>query len=88
MSVKRGKKTVTKLSIKKGKTVTVKSTVTKVSNKLTLKKHRIVIYESDNPKIATVGAKNGKLKGVRKGSCYIYAYAQNGLYKRIKVTVN
>ena len=26
-------------------------------------------------------------KGRKKGTCYIYAYAQNGVYKRIKINV-
>ena len=29
----------------------------------------------------------GVVKGVSKGSCYVYAYAQNGVCKKIKVTV-
>ena len=60
--------------------------MTKASKKLKLKKHRKVMYESSNRKIATVTSK-GKIKGIKKGSCYIYAYAQNGISKRIKVTV-
>ena len=43
-------------------------------------------YESSNPSIATVN-KSGKIKGKKKGKCDIYIYAQNGLYKKIKVTV-
>ena len=43
-------------------------------------------YESTNPSIAIVN-KKGKIKGVKKGICEIYIYAQNGLYKKIKVTV-
>jgi uncharacterized protein YjdB len=73
--------------VKKGKTVTVKSTVAKVSKSLTLKVHRSVRYESSNKKIATVTSK-GTIKGVRKGTCYIYVYAQNGVARKIKVTVN
>ena len=80
------KKAVSKVTVKKGKTVTVKNLVTKASKKLKLKKHRKVMYESSNRKIATVTSK-GKIKGIKKGSCYIYAYAQNGISKRIKVTV-
>lgn len=43
-------------------------------------------YESTNKKIATV-SKKGVIKGIKKGSCYVYVYTQNGLYKRIKVRV-
>ena len=66
--------------------VTVKNVVTKASKKLKLKTHRRVRYESSNSKIATVTSK-GKIKGIKKGTCYIYAYAQNGVAKKIKVTV-
>ncbi len=31
--------------------------------------------------------KKGKIKGKNKGSCYVYAYAQNGVFSKIKVTV-
>ncbi len=43
-------------------------------------------FETSNKDIATVDS-SGKIKGVAKGTCYIYAYAQNGVYKKIKVTV-
>ena len=86
VTVKKGKKAVSKVTVKKGKTVTVKSSVTKASKKLKLKKHRVVKYESSNKKIATVTSK-GKIKGIKKGTAYVYAYAQNGVAKRIKVTV-
>jgi len=86
VTVKKGTKAYSKVTVKKGKTITVKSTVTKASKKLTLKTHRKVLYESTNTKIAKVTSK-GKIKGIRKGTCYIYAYAQNGVYKKLKVTV-
>ena len=84
VTVKKGKKAVSKVTVKMGKTVIVKSTVTKDSGKLMT--HRKVEYESDNTKIATVTS-NGRIKGIEKGTCYIYAYAQNGVCKKIKVTV-
>ena len=37
-------------------------------------------------KIASVD-KNGKVKGLKKGKCKIYAYAQNGVCKTITVKV-
>lgn len=43
-------------------------------------------YWSTNKKIATVTSK-GKIKGVKKGECYIYAMARDGKKKKIKVTV-
>jgi len=46
----------------------------------------VIRYETTNKAIATV-TKSGKIKAMSKGTCYIYAYAQNGVYKKIKVTV-
>ena len=43
-------------------------------------------YASSNTKVATVD-KNGKIKAVGKGTCYIYVYAKNGYAKKIKVVV-
>ena len=43
-------------------------------------------YESSNPSIATVD-KKGKIKGMAKGKCDIYIYSQNGMFKKVKVTV-
>lgn len=60
--------------------------MTKAVKKLTLKKRRAVQYESGNVSIATVSSK-GVVKGVKKGACYIYAYAQNGVVKKVKVAV-
>ncbi len=73
-----------KVSLKKGKTFTIKP---KYNSKKKVKTHIAKFrYESSNSKIATV-SKKGKMKGKRKGNCYIYLYTQNGIYKRIKVTV-
>ncbi len=48
--------------------------------------HRKLTYESTNPEIATV-TKKGVIKGKMKGTCYVYAYAQNGMFAKIKVIV-
>ena len=74
----------TKVSIKKGKSYTIKASEMKKSKKL--QKHRSLSYESSNTKIATV-SKKGVIKAKAKGSCTIYVYAQNGMYKTVKVTV-
>ena len=80
-SVKLNKK---KKTLKVGKTFKLKA---KLKNgKLKVSKHRKVAYESDNPKVATV-SKSGKVKAVGKGTCYVYAYAQNGVFAKCKVTV-
>ncbi|MBQ1406525.1 MAG: M6 family metalloprotease domain-containing protein [Eubacterium sp.] len=51
-----------------------------------VKKHRVIKYESSNKAVATVSAK-GVIKGVKKGKCKVYAYAQNGVCAVITVTV-
>ena len=56
------------------------------SSKKKVRKHVAVRYESTNTKIATVSGK-GIVKARKKGTCYVYAYAQSGVYKRIKVIV-
>ena len=75
-----------KATIKKGKTFKLKAKAVPASKKLKVKRHRKVSFESDNPAIATVNAK-GVIKGVAKGKCTVYAYAQNGVCAKIKVTV-
>ena len=58
----------------------------KLKKKGKVKIHRKVAWESDDISVATV--KNGRITGVKAGTCYVYAYAQNGLSKKIKVTVS
>ena len=77
--------TVSKTSVSLKKGGKCKLTV-KVKNNKTAKKHREVAFESSNTNIAKVGSK-GTITGNRKGTCYIYVYAQNGLMKKVKVTV-
>lgn len=71
-------------TIKKNKQYTIKASEIKQSKKI--KQHRKIAFESGDTKIATV-TKKGVVKGKKKGNCYIYAYAQNGVYKKIKVKV-
>jgi hypothetical protein len=80
------KKAITKATVKKGKTFQLKASEVKDEKKLKVKTHRKIKYESDNKKVATVD-KNGKITGKGKGKTTIYVYAQNGLYKTVKVTV-
>ncbi|MBR0398404.1 MAG: Ig-like domain-containing protein [Eubacterium sp.] len=51
-----------------------------------VKKYRAVSFESSNPSVASV-TKKGMVKARKKGTCIIYVYAQNGLSKKVKVTV-
>ena len=71
--------------IKKGKKVQLKANIKK--GKQAVKEYRKLSYETNNKKIATVSAK-GVIKGVRKGTCYVYVYAQNGVYRKVKVTIS
>ncbi len=78
----------TNVKIKKGKKFTVKAKeVKKKGSAKKLLKHRKVCYESSNPGIATV-SKKGVIKGKQKGSCIVWVYGQNGMYKKIKVKVS
>ena len=72
----------TKLSLTAGKSKKIKATL---KYKKKVASHRKVAWESDNVSVATV--KNGKITAVGKGTCYVYAYAQNGVSAKVKVTV-
>lgn len=75
-----------KMTIKVGKKKTIKASYTLPKGKkasIHIAKFR---YESTNTKVATV-TKKGVVKAKKKGTAYIYVYAQNGVYKKVKVTV-
>ena len=71
--------------LKKNKSLSLKATGVKPAGKK-VSQYVKMRYETSNPKVATV-SKKGKVKAVGKGTCTIYAYAQNGIYKSIKVKV-
>ena len=74
-----------KVTIKKGRKYTIKAkAVLKKGKKTNI--DRKLAYESSDKNIATVTSK-GVVKAKKKGSCYIYVYAQNGVYKKVKITV-
>ena len=73
-----------KLVLKKGKTKKISAALKPAKRlKIHIAKFR---YESTNTKIAAVD-KKGRIKAKKKGTCKIYIYAQNGVYKTVKVTV-
>ena len=72
--------------LKKGKSLKLKAKAVPQAKKLKVKKHVAVRYESTDNNVATVTNK-GVVKAINKGTCYIYAYAQNGIFKTIKVVV-
>ena len=53
---------------------------------MTKNRKKKAAFESSNIKVATVSDK-GVIRTVGKGTCYIYAYAQNGVYARAKIKV-
>lgn len=79
-----GKKNTNKLTLAAGKTAGIVAKEIKVEKPIRF--HRDLRYESSNKKVATV-TKEGKITAVSKGTCYIYIYAQNGVYKTVKITV-
>jgi uncharacterized protein YjdB len=77
----------TSLNLKVGKSKTLKATVKGVKGGKELLQHaRLVRYYSSNADVAKVN-KNGKVTAVGKGSCTIYAIANNGVRNKAKVTV-
>ncbi|MBU5680711.1 MBG domain-containing protein [Blautia sp. MSJ-9] len=78
------KKNVTKATLKKGKTTQI--TATEIKKDKPIKHHRNICYESSNTKVATV-TPDGVIQAKGKGTCTIWVYAQNGVYKTITVTV-
>ena len=53
-----------------------------------MKLHRkaAVSYESSNKAVATV-SKKGVVKAKKPGTCVVYAYAQSGVFAKVKVVV-
>jgi len=86
VTMKAKNRKVSKITLKKGKTLKLKVKLTPVSKKLKVSKHVGARFESTKTGVASVNSK-GVVKAKSKGSCYIYAFAQNGAFKKIKVTV-
>ena len=71
--------------LKVGKSLKLKAKALKKSGTKVKRKAKLR-YESSDESIASV-SKSGKVKAKKKGSCYVYAYAQNGVCKKVKVKV-
>lgn len=68
-------------------TAVIKGKITlEISKKKLLGHTEPLRYWSDNNAVAKVNA-DGKITAVKKGSCYIYVVAPNGVKTRVKVTV-
>lgn len=78
------KKNVSKITLKMGKTAQIKAKEIKKDKKIA--RHRKLCYESSNTKVATV-TPDGLIRATGKGTCTIWVYAQNGVYKALKITV-
>lgn len=75
------------LTLNTGKSSTLKATVKGVKSGRKLLQHvRLVRYYSSDANIAKVN-NNGKVTGVSKGSCFIWAIANNGVRTSVKVKV-
>ena len=82
----RKNKITLKIKDKKKKIFKLKAKAVNASKKLKVKKHRGIKYECSNKKIAAVSSK-GVIIAKKKGTCYVYVYAQSGTAAKIKVTV-
>ncbi|MCR5701377.1 MAG: Ig-like domain-containing protein [Lachnospiraceae bacterium] len=79
-NVKKVKAGKSKYTVSVGKTIKLKTKVTKEKYKKKLVKNtngKQFIYVSSNPSVATV-SKTGKVKGISKGNCTVYIIAANG----------
>ena len=59
----------------------------KAAKRLKIRTHRKLQWESSDTSVARVTA-SGKVKAKKAGTCYVYVYAQDGVFARCKVTVN
>lgn len=77
----------TKLTLKKGKSFKIKTKLTLENKKKKPLTHAAKLrYYTDNKTVAVV-SKSGKITAKKKGKCNIYVIANNGVSKKIKVTV-
>lgn len=78
-----------RIKIKRGNKFKLKANVTSFSPKNKyLPKKSTCIYESSNPKVATVNSKTGNVKGIKKGRAIIYVTSkQTGLVEACAVSV-
>ena len=85
--VKVSKSVISKAAhLKKGRSLALKASQIDASGNYKVENHTALKYESSDTKIAKVSGK-GVVKGIGKGKCNIYIYAQNGIAKVVKVTV-
>ena len=84
-NVRKIKVNKSKITLKKGKTFQIKTKLRLENRKKKVLSHVAKLrYYTDNSKV--VSAK-GKISAKRKGKCTIYVIANNGVSKKMKVTV-
>ncbi len=72
--------------LKKGHRFRLKAKAVTEIRKTKIKRHRPIYFESSDSRVVRV-TKKGMLQAVKKGKCKIYVYAQNGVYRVVKVVV-
>jgi len=72
------------LTLKKNKSYTINAQ--EVAKDKKISRHRNIRFVSTDKEVATVTSK-GVVKTKKAGTCFIYVYAQNGVYKKVKVVV-
>lgn len=78
------RKNTLNISLSQGKSTQI--TAKEVRQDKPIRHHRNLCYASSNAKVATV-TPSGKITATGKGTCKIWVYAQNGVYKTITVSV-
>lgn len=83
----------TKIVIKESSITLTAGTTKKVTYQVVLPENKkmkafagTTYFETTNQEIAII-SKNGRIIAKEKGACYVYVYAQNGVYKKIKLIV-
>lgn len=78
------RKNTLNISLSQGKSTQI--TAKEIRQDKPIRHHRNLCYASSNAKVATV-TPSGKITATGKGTCKIWVYAQNGVYKTITVSV-
>ena len=73
-------------NLRKGRTLKLNARAIAQSRRLPVKRHAGLKFGTTNKNIAVVN-KYGTITAKKKGSCYVYVYAQSGVYKTVKVVV-
>ena len=68
---------------------TIEDAITEASVQLGAASSEIVyeIVQEGSTGFLGLGSKPAIIKAKKKGTCYVYTYAQNGVYKKIKIIV-